>query len=870
MILPTRLSLTQNIDRLVEPGAWVEHIPFLMWLMETQRPKTFVELGTHTGNSYCAACQTVTSLGLFTRCWAVDTWRGDEHAGFYDEVIFHELKAYHDPRYGSFSRLLRSTFDEALESFADESIDLLHIDGLHTYEAVKHDFESWFPKLAQGGVVLFHDTDERENGFGVWKLWSELASQFPAFEFRHGHGLGVVMPKGRQKWLAPFFDVARTEQEAEVQFMFAALGRANTLRLNCQRQSNELDSLHHTHSEALSRAAAVEEQLRSQCSEALSRAAAVEEQLRSQYRETLSRAAAVEEQLRLHHHEAQQRAASLTDEIQEGVLTAAQMQKTLASLKSKVLDGISLRNVVRSTAHYVCRLYHANRRSWVGKALVWDDEWDHVESLMKQANEDSERGRNQLACERFQEASKLGLLILKKMRGNVIVRASLRGHVINALQQQIRTQSRHLREAHQRFRNAAKASNRRALLTEDFWIELDHYSRQAGSVFENVDSALRHYDVKGSEKGLDPHPLFSTRTFLEKNHGVIDPEVNPLVEYRRLLSEGMAPEAHECYSGSWLRTYFWGSLSATSFNELPLGIPTPPTEEERAVAFCKLQPICFIGVILFHTPSHELSKMLKILDHAADTVVTMGLERPQFVFTDNSFEWNNDSVLACADGIKSQIHFLPSAKNAGFGRGHNDLMQQAFQVLGATHYLCLNPDGYLHPAALAELLKAAALQGRPALVEALQAPCEHPKDYDAQTLETKWSSAGCLLIPRFLFELTGGFDDRFFMYCEDVDLSWRVWCLGYPCVVAPRAYFHHSMLSRKHQPKVDQWFLESGRMLCAKWGETKLRLLCERYLVERGYYDHERNLPSLAEMSVLTPNVKVDFGNMFTFSTPRW
>src|SRR5262245_31986026 len=190
--IPIASAILLPADHLDAESAWNQHIPFAFWLVQAHRPSLFVELGTFRGTSYFSFCQAVAALRLPTRCFAVDTWQGDSHTGFYDESVFARVNACNELKYAGFSRLVRSTFDEAVPHFLDGSIDLLHIDGLHTYEACRHDFESWLPKLSRRAIVLFHDTNVRERGFGVHRLWAELVERYPHFEFVHEHGLGVL------------------------------------------------------------------------------------------------------------------------------------------------------------------------------------------------------------------------------------------------------------------------------------------------------------------------------------------------------------------------------------------------------------------------------------------------------------------------------------------------------------------------------------------------------------------------------------------------------------------------------------------------------------------------------------------------------
>lgn len=249
-------SLFLEPARITEPLGWVGHIPFAFWITEAVKPAVFVELGTHTGNSYFSFCQSVAANRLPTSCYAVDTWEGDHHAGFYGNDVFVDVDSYNSKHYHGFSHLLRMTFNQALERFSDGSIDLLHIDGLHTYEAVRHDFENWLPKMSSRGIVLFHDINVCERDFGVWKFWEEVSARYPHIAFDHSHGLGVLLVGHEQNLIITAFvhEFQNKSSQDIIKSLFARTGRLAELEYrtgNLSRDVADRDLQINAHSLAL-------------------------------------------------------------------------------------------------------------------------------------------------------------------------------------------------------------------------------------------------------------------------------------------------------------------------------------------------------------------------------------------------------------------------------------------------------------------------------------------------------------------------------------------------------------------------------------------------------------------------------------------
>ncbi len=160
--------------------------------------------------------------------------------------------------------------------------------------------------------------------------------------------------------------------------------------------------------------------------------------------------------------------------------------------------------------------------------------------------------------------------------------------------------------------------------------------------------------------------------------------------------------------------------------------------------------------------------------------------------------------------------------NSGSAKGQTLLAQKS----KAEYILVTNPDVIVNPRFLVEMMKPFENK-KVAIVEARQTPVEHAKEYDIETLETDWATGACNIIRRNVFEEVGYYDyHTFFMYCDDVDLSWRVRLAGYKIIYQPNAPVYHAKRispAGNWQPTSAEIYYsaEAGLFMAYKWSNDE-------------------------------------------------
>lgn len=170
--------MTENIQHII--SAWKGHDEFAVKLVQHMKPETIVELGVDYGFSTIAL-----ALPNIGTVYGVDWFKGDAHAGYRDTRA--EVEQEIEKIGVKNIVLITADFSELAKTW-DKKIDILHIDGYHTYDAVKQNFNDWIGFVKEDGVVLMHDTTSFADDVG--RFFEEI--ELPKYNFTHSHGLGVV------------------------------------------------------------------------------------------------------------------------------------------------------------------------------------------------------------------------------------------------------------------------------------------------------------------------------------------------------------------------------------------------------------------------------------------------------------------------------------------------------------------------------------------------------------------------------------------------------------------------------------------------------------------------------------------------------
>ena len=180
------------------PSQVREEVTGFLKLFSQCPPTNVLEIGTEKGGTFFLLSQVATTEA-FLLSLDLPVGQGDAYP------------AWREKLYRGFSRerqrieLVRedshavNTLNKIQQLLGNRPLDLLFIDGDHSYEGVKKDFEMYSPLVAKGGVVAFHDiVDGAEASVGgVPKFWRELKATRRHLEFvkswqQGGWGIGVL------------------------------------------------------------------------------------------------------------------------------------------------------------------------------------------------------------------------------------------------------------------------------------------------------------------------------------------------------------------------------------------------------------------------------------------------------------------------------------------------------------------------------------------------------------------------------------------------------------------------------------------------------------------------------------------------------
>lgn len=172
----------------IKGGQILPEITRLLEILAADPPRVVLEIGTLNGGTLFLWCRvaapdavlvTVDVLGSALRRWSPHNVVFQSFARIRQEIVVLSRTDSH----------ALATVESIRELLRRRPIDFLFIDGDHSYDGVKRDFELYSPLVRPGGIVAFHDVSPRPDPgtVGVLEFWNE---------FKQSHAVEEVIAPG--------------------------------------------------------------------------------------------------------------------------------------------------------------------------------------------------------------------------------------------------------------------------------------------------------------------------------------------------------------------------------------------------------------------------------------------------------------------------------------------------------------------------------------------------------------------------------------------------------------------------------------------------------------------------------------------------
>lgn len=226
------------------------------------------------------------------------------------------------------------------------------------------------------------------------------------------------------------------------------------------------------------------------------------------------------------------------------------------------------------------------------------------------------------------------------------------------------------------------------------------------------------------------------------------------------------------------------------------------------------RPVVDVGVVTWNTRDLTVKALRQLRDS------DQGVDIKLFVRDNASTDGTADAI----SGYVPEAHLDPGTTNIGFGAGMNTLIARS----SSPWFLCLNSDAWPEPGAIAALVAAAEAHPQAAAIaprlespdgqlEFSTHPFPSPRVAAVVNLglhrflsarrkadmlldgwwrhdvarPVDWAVGAALLMRRSALDVVGGFDERYFMYAEDLEWGWRAHSCGYETWFEPSAVVRH-------------------------------------------------------------------------------